>query len=363
VVTQQCWRQDLEVHGVRTICLDTEWPQIAQTGSASIHSGVTADNLAYVIYTSGSTGNPKGTWITHGGLSNYLQWCLYTYPVQAGRGSLVHSTIAFDATITALFTPLLVGRTVYLLAETDDLEALGEILREVRDLSLLKITPAHLTLLGQQLVATEIGSLTRALVIGGENLSAEPLATWRSHAPATRLFNEYGPTETVVGCVVYEVTAAWGGSGSVPIGRAIPNMRVYVLDRHLHPVPIGVPGELYIGGAGLSPGYLCQAELTAEKFIPDAFGPEPGARLYRTGDLVHYLPDGNLEFLGRIDHQVKIRGFRIELGEIETALGQHPTCSSLSSWHEKISLGINVWSPMSCLKIRWFRRPRSCAAS
>src|SRR5439155_23259371 len=134
----------------------------------------------------------------------------------------------------------------------------------------------------------------------------------------------YGPTETVVGCCVYEVTEGAGFGSSVPIGRPIGNSRLYLLDTSLQPVPMGMPGELYIGGAGLARGYLGRADLTAERFIPDGLGPAPGGRLYKTGDLCRYLPDGNLEYLGRTDHQVKIRGFRIELGEIESVLAQHP---------------------------------------
>jgi amino acid adenylation domain-containing protein/non-ribosomal peptide synthase protein (TIGR01720 family)/FkbM family methyltransferase len=324
LLTQQRLLTRLPDHSAHVVCLDSDWAQIALHSPANLDSGVGPAHLAYVIYTSGSTGTPKGTLITHGGLSNYLRWCLAAYPVEAGQGSLVHSPLAFDATITALFSPLLVGRTVRLLPETSDLEDIGAAFRQAHDLSLVKITPVHLMLLGQQLSAADVSAMTRALVVGGENLTAEQIAFWQEHAPHTRIFNEYGPTETVVGCVVYEVMAAWQGTGSVPIGRAIPNMRAYALDRHLQPVPIGIPGELYLGGAGVARGYLRRPDLTAEKFLPDPFGDQPGARLYRTGDLVRYLPDGNLEFLGRLDDQVKIRGYRIELGEIEAWLSRHP---------------------------------------
>ena len=152
-------------------------------------------------------------------------------------------------------------------------------------------------------------------VIGGEALRPDMLSFWKEAAPSTRLINEYGPTETVVGCCIYEATGA--ESKSVPIGRAIANTRLYVLDRNLEPVPFGVTGELYIGGAGVARGYLKRPGLSASRFVPDPFSAEAGACLYRTGDLVRFLPDGNLDFLGRIDTQVKIRGYRIELGEIE----------------------------------------------
>ncbi|HZA22932.1 MAG TPA: amino acid adenylation domain-containing protein, partial [Dehalococcoidia bacterium] len=323
LLTQAHLAATLPKGGVQVVCLDKEWEHIATQSPVNPVSGVRAENLAYVIYTSGSTGKPKGTLITHRGLTNYLNWCLAAYPLSKGRGSLVHSTIAFDATVTALFSPLLVGGSVDLVPENIDLEDLRTALRRKGDFSLLKITPAHLNLLGQQLSPDEASSLTRAFVIGGENLTAEQIAFWQKHASGTLLFNEYGPTETVVGCVVYEA-ASWRGAGSVPIGQAIPNTQVYVLDHFLEPLPIGVPGELYIGGAGVARGYLHRPDITAERFIPHPFSELPGERLYRTGDVARYRADGNLEFLGRIDHQVKVRGFRIELGEIDAVLGSHP---------------------------------------
>jgi acyl-coenzyme A synthetase/AMP-(fatty) acid ligase/acyl carrier protein len=240
---------------------------------------------------------------------------------------VTHSTIAFDATITALFVPLLAGRSVRLFPERIALDALAEALRLEGDYSLIKITPAHLDLLRLQLAPEEVRGLTRSFVIGGENLLKEQIRFWQEHAAGTRLFNEYGPTETVVGCVVHDATLGQRGSGfsngSTPIGRPIPNMQVYALDRNLQPVPIGARGELYLGGAGLARGYLDRADLTAEKFIPHPFSEAAGERLYRTGDLVRFLPDGALEFLGRIDDQVKIRGYRIECGEVESVLSQH----------------------------------------
>jgi thioesterase domain-containing protein len=194
-----------------------------------------------------------------------------------------------------------------------------------KNYSLVKITPAHLELLSRLVPKQEAAGRTRALVIGGENLAADSIAFWQQAAPETVLVNEYGPTETVVGCCVYQVPQARHQTGSIPIGRPIANTQLYILDRRQHPVPLGVPGELYIGGAGLARGYLKSPGLTAERFIPNPFSKGPGGRLYRTGDLCVYLSDGNIEYLGRIDHQVKIRGFRIELGEIEEVLAQHPS--------------------------------------
>jgi thioesterase domain-containing protein/acyl carrier protein len=203
-------------------------------------------------------------------------------------------------------------------------EGLGAALRAGSDFSLVKLTPTHLSLLSQQLTSEQAVGRTRAFVIGGEALTYEALSFWRTHAPATRLLNEYGPTETVVGCCVHEVSAAEASSGSVPIGRPIANVELHVLDSQLRLVPVGVPGELYIGGVPLARGYLGRPELTAEKFVPHPFSSTPGARLYRTGDLARRRADGVLEFLGRADEQVKVRGFRIELGEIESVLASYP---------------------------------------
>jgi amino acid adenylation domain-containing protein len=285
---------------------------------------VTGDDLAYVMYTSGSTGRPKGTMIEHRSVVNYLTWCTRTYPLADGCGAPVQSSIGFDATITSLIAPLLTGRRVVLLPETQEVEALGAALASDSDFGLVKLTPAHLKMLGPMVPPERAAGGTRAFVIGGEALVANDVAFWREHAPQTKLVNEYGPTETVVGCCVYEVSAATPTSGAVPIGRPIDNTQLYVLDRRTDPTPVDVPGEIYIGGAGLGRGYLNRPELTAEKFVPNPFSEEPGARLYRTGDLGRHRIDGDLEYHGRTDDQVKVRGFRIELGEIESVLTRHP---------------------------------------
>ncbi|MCL5996769.1 MAG: amino acid adenylation domain-containing protein [Chloroflexi bacterium] len=324
LLTQQRLYDLLPSHHAQVICLDNGWPNIAQESEAPPLSGITPENLAYVIYTSGSTGKPKGTLIIHRGLVNYLTWCHMAYPLDAGQGAPLHSSISFDLTITALFAPLAAGRTVHVLPEDAGVTALADAIHAESGFSLVKITPAHLKMLGQQLTPDEADGRARAFVIGGENLLEEHIDFWRTHAPGTVLVNEYGPTETVVGCCVYFVPEDICAPSVIPIGRPIINTQLYVLDRHLQPVPAGVPGELYIGGAGVARGYLNQPELTAERFIPHPFNNAPGARLYKTGDLVRYLPDANLECLGRIDHQVKIRGFRIELGEIEAVLSEYP---------------------------------------
>jgi amino acid adenylation domain-containing protein len=316
------------VAGVRTVYLDEVCDAPIPEDTTTPSSGVTPANPAYVIYTSGSTGTPKGVVVTHGGLVNYLTWCLRAYPVEQGTGAPVHSTISFDLTVTSLWAPLLAGRMIRLVPDGYGIEPLCETLRSDGNYSLVKITPAHLKMLSQVIPPAEAAGRTRAFIIGGENLRGEDIAFWQTYAPTTALVNEYGPTETVVGCCVYQAPAGTRLPGSVPIGRPIFNTQLYVLDAGFEPVAPGVPGELYIGGAGVARGYLGRPRLTAERFVPDPFGGTPGARLYRTGDRVRLLPDGNLEFLDRTDNQVKVRGYRIELGEIEAALNQHPAVSA-----------------------------------
>jgi amino acid adenylation domain-containing protein len=309
------------------VCLEAEAEYIKAQDERNPESQTTGDNLAYVIYTSGSTGQPKGVMITHHGLANYLKWSSRAYPLTHGHGSLLHSPLSFDLTVTSLWTPLVSGQSVHLLQAEDGLQALGAALCNSNHYSLVKLTPSHLEALAHLLPAHSAALSTHSFIIGGEALRAETLGFWREHAPATRLINEYGPTETVVGCCVYEVEQSSAGSGAVPIGRAIDNTQLYVLDEELELVPVGVAGELYIGGAGVARGYVGQAGLTARRFIPDQFSPRAGARLYRTGDKVRYRPDGQLEFMGRVDNQVKIRGHRVETGEIEAILIQHERVS------------------------------------
>ncbi|GAB1510974.1 amino acid adenylation domain-containing protein [Actinophytocola sp. KF-1] len=282
------------------------------------------DDLVYVIYTSGSTGTPKGVLVTQRGVATYIGWARGNYPLDGG--SPVHSSAAFDITVTSLLVPLLAGHGVHLLPE--GAEALGELLRQRREpYGLVKITPAHLDLLAGQLDPAEAAGRVRAIVSGGEQLTAERLRFWREHAPETKLYNHYGPTETTVGCAGYTVPADFPDAGPVPIGRPITGARLYVLDGALQPLPAGVPGELYVGGAGVARGYLNRPGLTAQRFVPDPFAGD-GRRMYATGDLVRRRPDGTIEYLGRIDRQVKLNGYRIELGEIEHALTAQPSVSA-----------------------------------
>ncbi len=201
-----------------------------------------------------------------------------------GSGAPVHSSISFDLTITGLFSPLLAGRRVLLVPEELGVDGLAEAFRAETDFSLVKLTPTQLELLSQQLPLLPAAGKTRSFIIGGENLLAAKIHFWQDSYPETLLINEYGPTETVVGCCVYRVPPGERRSGSVPIGRPISNTQLYILDRFEQPVPIGVPGELYIGGVGVARGYLHRPELTAERFVPDPFCRTQGARLYKTGD-------------------------------------------------------------------------------
>jgi amino acid adenylation domain-containing protein/non-ribosomal peptide synthase protein (TIGR01720 family) len=323
ILTLKQIRDKLPKNCANVICLDSDWEIISEQSDRNLTIDVSPDNLVYVIYTSGSTGLPKGVMISHRGLSNYLTWCSEAYAVESGDGSPVLSSIGFDLTVTSLFPPLMTGRSLELIKEDEVIEGLAKALRAGSQYSLIKITPAHLEALSQVLSTWDGQIRANAFVIGGEALTAEQLAFWRERGPATRLINEYGPTETVVGCCVYEVPKDASDSGAVSIGRPIANTRIYLLNDQLQPVPIGVAGEIYIAGEGVARGYLNRPELTAERFIPDTFSGEAGTRLYKTGDLARYLPDGNIYYLGRADSQVKFHGFRLELDEIRAALNQH----------------------------------------
>jgi amino acid adenylation domain-containing protein len=324
LLTRSGLKGELPETAARIVCMDSDWQEVARESEESPPGLVAGDNLVYVIYTSGSTGRPKGVMISHQNLSNYMKWCSETYAAVDGSGAPLHSPLGFDLTVTSIFTPLLTGQTVLLLDESAGVSALGAALRAERNFSFVKITPAHLEVLNQQVPAEEAAGCATAFVIGGEALSGTSLELWRAHAPGTRLINEYGPTETTVGCCVYELKLENDYAGAIPIGRPIFNTQIYLLDGHLKPVPAGVPGELYIAGDGLARGYLNRPDLTAECFIANPFSPESGARMYRSGDLARFTSGGEIEFLGRADHQVKIRGFRIETGEIEAVLAAHP---------------------------------------
>jgi amino acid adenylation domain-containing protein len=277
---------------------------------------VKAEHLGYVIYTSGSTGKPKGVGVPRGALTNLL-WSMREWLGLGGEDRLLAvTTISFDIAGVDMWLPLLVGARMVVASreEAADGGRLRELLEE-HGITFLQATPVTWRLL---LEAGWQGKQDLQIVCTGEAMPRDLAAELQPIV--RRLWNLYGPTETTIWSTGYLVE---DGKAPILIGRPVANTQCYVLDEHLVPVPIGVVGELYLGGDGLARGYLGRAELTAEKFLPDPFRGEPGARMYRTGDLARYLADGNLECLGRTDHQVKIRGFRIELGEIEAALGRH----------------------------------------
>jgi amino acid adenylation domain-containing protein len=308
------------------VVLDGNWQGIAQNHATNPEWTGSLHNLAYIIYTSGSTGSPKGVMIEHRGLANYLSWSTAYYAVESGSGAPIHSSVGFDLMVTSLFPPLLAGRQIDLLPDSglySSIDVLCEALQRSNGYSLVKLTPAHMQSLDQLMLQSCHSGVTNALVVGGEALDGKLVTSWRQRDPEIRIINEYGPTETVVGCCVYELPKPWDAEEmGVPIGQPIANTRLYVLDDSGKPVGVGVTGELYIGGVGVARGYHEQPDLTAEKFVPDEIGSTPGARLYRTGDRVRWQADGNLKFLGRIDDQVKIRGYRIEPGEIEAVLSR-----------------------------------------
>ncbi|MER5467618.1 amino acid adenylation domain-containing protein [Streptomyces sp. NPDC002685] len=276
--------------------------------------------LAYVIYTSGSTGTPKGVMITQRGLANHLRWAARDLTGDEG-GAPLFSSVAFDLPATNLYVPLITGRSVHILPADLDTASLGEALAGGAPYGFIKLTPGHLEVLTHQLPPGELARLAGTVLVAGEALPPRLANHWLGLVGPGRLVNEYGPTETSIGATAHPVTGAQ--NSAVPLGGPLPNTTAYVLDARLRPVPVGVPGELHIGGEGLARGYRNCPGLTAERFVPDPYGP-PGSRLYRTGDLARHLPDGTLDFLGRIDNQVKIRGYRVELGEVQHRLTEYP---------------------------------------
>ncbi len=301
--------------------LDEDWNQIARENNENIPGKILPDNLAYIIYTSGSTGLPKGTMLGHRGLCNLATAQIKAFDVRPGKRILQFSSLSFDASVWETVMGLLSGAALYI--TTQDVVASGvqltSFLQRER-ITTLTLPPSVLAVLPyesrqEELVLPEL----ETLITAGEKVSGELVDIWK---PGRNYFNAYGPTETTV-CASMHLCRGRYPQGP-PIGKPINNFELYVLDKYAQPVPVGVPGELHIGGVGLARGYLNHPELTAEKFIPHPFSNATGLRLYKSGDLARYLPDGNIEFLGRIDHQVKVRGFRIEIGEIEAVLSGHP---------------------------------------
>jgi len=317
LLTQQHLLDALPKHKAHIVCLDADWDRISEEDGENLIGNVRAANLAYIIYTSGSAGRPRGVQIQHGALLNLVNWHQRTYAVSPADRATQLGGVGFDASVWEVWPYLTGGASVHLPDEETRLSP-----GKLRDwLITQEITMSFLpTPLAEQILSLEWppNIPLRTMLTGGDRLSFYPPS-----ALPFEFVNHYGPTEYTVVTSFARLSASDDARTLPPIGRPISNTEIYVLDVNLYPVPVGVAGELHVGGAGLARGYLNQPDLTAERFIPNPFSRDPGARLYRTGDLARYLPNGDVEFLGRADSQVKIRGMRIELGEIEAVVCQH----------------------------------------
>ncbi|WP_224360638.1 non-ribosomal peptide synthetase [Hyalangium versicolor] len=314
-LTQSAYASLLRGTASRLIELDSEDWEAAGPDATPLPSGLSPSHLAYVIYTSGSTGRPKGVAIEHRSVVAFLDWAARVFPAEQRAGILASTSVCFDLSVFELFLPLATGGKVIL---ADNALALPS-LENASEITLINTVPSAMA---ELLADRGLPASVKTVNLAGEALHRSLVEDLYARTQAERVYNLYGPTEDTT----YSTFALIERGQATPpaIGRPIQYTRAYVLDHLLHPVPIGVPGELYLGGSGLARGYLGRPELTAQRFIPDPFSSEPGARLYRTGDLTRYRGDGTLEYLGRIDHQVKIRGFRIEPGEIEQVASPFP---------------------------------------
>jgi amino acid adenylation domain-containing protein/non-ribosomal peptide synthase protein (TIGR01720 family) len=326
VLTQESLSLALPQTTARILRLDADGGEIALCADVDPSPAATSENLVYVLFTSGSTGRPKGVAVEHRSLLNYVRGIFERLDLPPGAAFATMSTFAADLGNTAIFPSLCGGGCLHVIAQerVGDPVSLAEYFRS-HPVDCLKIVPSHFeALLPAQ---TGAGILPRrCLVLGGEGTSRSLADRLRTEAAAGLVLNHYGPTEATVGSTTYRLGQSFFEADLpvLPLGRPLANQRVYLTDPALRPVSGGVPGELLLGGLGVARGYLDQPAATAERFIPDPWSGEPGGRLYRTGDRARFLPDGNLEFLGRIDHQVKVRGFRIETGEIEMVLARYP---------------------------------------
>jgi amino acid adenylation domain-containing protein len=313
LLTQQPLLPQLPDHSTQVICLDADWPTIAPYPDTNPSSGVSLDSLAYVIYTSGSTGQPKGVLVTHRGIPNLAATEAERFRIDAASRVLQFTSFSFDACLSETVMTLYPGAALYVASREERLPGPRLIqLLQSQNITHATLPPSALAVLPQEPLPD-----LKVIIVAGEPCPAGLVAEWGQNR---RFCNAYGPTETTV-CATTHVCEPDGRQP--PIGRPIANTQIYILDAQQQPLPIGVAGEVYIGGIGLARGYHNRPDLTAAKFVPHPFSPAPQARLYRTGDLARYRSDGTVEFLGRIDHQVKLRGFRIEPGEISAVLEQH----------------------------------------
>lgn len=321
LLTQKHLLPALPTNASKVILLDEHQELPVEVDIENVCSAVQPDNLAYVIFTSGSTGKPKGVMISHRAICNHMHWMAATFPLVEQDAVLQRTPFSFDASVWEFYAPLWAGERL-VMAPPQRYQGGPELVQLIRKhrITTLQLVPSLLALL-LDAPGIETCQSLRRVFCGGEALSAELVRLFYERLSAD-LFNFYGPTEVSIDSVVWDCKKLERFQ-TVMIGRPVANIQAYILDSGLNPVPIGVPGELYLGGEGLGRGYLNRAALTAERFIPDPFAKTGGRRLYKTGDLVRYWADGDIEYLGRTDHQVKIRGFRIELGEIESVLRQH----------------------------------------
>ena len=319
LLTQQALLNDLPETKALTLCIDRDRDRF-QVESTENPSGITtARNLAYVIYTSGSTGTPKGVMIEHRGVINLAAAQIKTFDIQPSSRVLQFASFSFDASVSEIFTTLFAGATLVL--ETQNALMPGPefaAMMRSRGITVVTLPPSILAALPSESLPD-----LRTIVTAGEACSTELVSRWQA---GRRFINAYGPTESTV-CATMGVCVDADQKPS--IGRPIDNVRIYLLDEQMHPVPIGVAGELHIAYDGLARGYINRPEISAEKFVPNPFSDEPGGRLYKTGDRARYLPDGRIDFLGRIDNQVKVRGYRIEPGEVEQVFKQHPVVNDV----------------------------------
>jgi amino acid adenylation domain-containing protein len=321
LLTEGRWREQLPPGRAQVICVDEWGPELTRAGGGAVESRVGPENLAYIIYTSGSTGQPKGVMNRHSAIVNRLLWMQGRYTLGPADRVLQKTAFTFDVSVWEFFWPLMTGACLVLARPGSQRESayLAQVIQEQR-ITVLHFVPSMLRAFLEEEGAAGCATL-RDVICSGEALSVGLQERFYERLTA-RLHNLYGPTEAAVDVTAWECER---GRGVVPIGHPIANTQLYIFSEEMEASPVGVAGELYIGGAGLARGYVNRPGMTAEKFVPHPLGAEGGERLYRTGDLARFLPDGNIEFLGRLDHQVKIRGFRIELGEIEAALKQHPS--------------------------------------
>jgi amino acid adenylation domain-containing protein len=322
LLTQKCLESKIPGHSAKVICVDSEWEMIAAESGDNLQTETKPDHLAYVIYTSGSTGRPKGVMNIHRGICNRLLWMQDAYKLTPADRVLQKTTFSFDVSVWEFFWPLMFGAAL-VVAEPGGHRDTGYLVKTIVDekITTMHFVPSMLQVFLEDKDVRACKSIKR-VICSGEALPYDLQERFFELLNA-ELHNLYGPTEAAVD-VTYWACQPGSSLKTVPIGRPIANTQTYILDRYMHPVPIGVSGELHLGGVQIARGYLNRPELTAEKFLPDPFSREPGARLYKTGDLCRYFPDGNIEYLGRNDFQVKIRGQRIEIGEIEAVLSLFP---------------------------------------